>query len=248
MRMIVVDDNDDTGDVLVRRLRLRGHEADHKRRGADLLMTHHRYQAVILDLELPDMPGLLVLRKLREVSSVPVIVLTTDSDERSVVRALRSGADDYLVRPPRIAELSARLDAIARRAPVLAEKPTPAMVVVAGDVRVDLRAGTVEAGGRPVPLTRVEFELLRALVEQPGVAVSRQQLLDRIWGDAFVAVSHAMYVHITKLRAKLNRPGLITTIHGYGYRWNPDAGASRPVGAATVPALAASGSRQVPHR
>ncbi|WP_327100799.1 response regulator transcription factor [Nocardia vinacea] len=228
MRVIVVDGNDDTGDALVHKLRVRGHHADRKRRGADLLVAHHRYHAVILDLELPDMSGLTALRKLREVSSVPVVMLTADTDERSVVRALRSGADDYLVKPPRVAELAARLYAITRRLPVPAV-PEPTTTVVAGDVRVDLEAETVEVAGRQVQLTRVEFAVLRALLEQPGAAVSRQQLLDRIWGDAFVAVSHSLYVHVNALRTKLNRPGLITTIHSYGYRWNPVAMAMKPV-------------------
>ncbi|WP_063813494.1 response regulator transcription factor [Nocardia anaemiae] len=222
MRVIVVDNNDDTGDALVRKLRLRGHHVDRKRRGSDLLVTHHRYHAVILDLDLPDMSGLAALRKLREVSSVPVVVLTSDTDERSVVRALRSGADDYLVKPPRVAELTARLHAITRRLPAAANL-TPTTMVVAGDVQVDLEAETVEVAGRQVQLTRVEFAVLRALLEQPGAAVSRQQLLDRIWGDAFVAVSHSLYVHVNALRSKLSRPGLITTIHSYGYRWNPGA-------------------------
>ncbi|WP_433733197.1 response regulator transcription factor [Nocardia sp. CA-129566] len=243
MRVIVVDDNSDEADALVHRLRRRGHQADHKRRGADLLVVHHRYQAAILDLELPDMPGLEALRKLREVSSMSVLVLAADSDERSVVRALRSGADDYLVKPARVGELTARLDAIARRAPAVRGNLAPTTTIVAGDVRVDLLAGMVEVAGRPVQLTPVEFELLRELVERPGAAVSRQQLLDRIWGDAFVGVSHALYVHITRLRTKLNRPGLITTIHSYGYRWNPEAAAPGAVIPTVLPALAASGSR-----
>lgn len=230
MRVIVVDGNDDAGDALVHKLRLRGHHVDRKRRGADLLVTHHRYHAVILDLDLPDMSGLTALRKLREVSSVPVVVLTADTDERSVVRALRSGADDYLVKPPRVAELAARLYAITRRIPVAAVS-APTTAVVAGDVQVDLETETVEVAGRQVQLTRVEFAVLRALLEQPGAAVSRQQLLDRIWGDAFVAVSHSLYVHVNALRTKLNRPGLITTIHSYGYRWNPAAAAVNSVDA-----------------
>jgi DNA-binding response OmpR family regulator len=151
------------------------------------------------------------------VSSVPVLILTARSDERSIVRGLRGGADDYLVKPPRIAELVARLETVTRRAAAAARQAQS--VVVTGDVRVDLGARVVEVAGAPVPLTQKEFELVEALVERPGAAVSRQQLMDRIWGDAFVAVSRSLDVHMTGLRAKLNRPGLITTIRGYGYRW-----------------------------
>jgi DNA-binding response OmpR family regulator len=158
-----------------------------------------------------------VLRQLREVSSVPVLILTARSDERSIVRGLRGGADDYLVKPPRIAELMARLENVVRRA-AAGSQPERAEVVTR-DVRVDLAARVVEVAGVPISLTQKEFELVEALVERPGAAVSRQQLMDRIWGDAFVAVSRSLDVHMTGLRAKLDRPGLITTIRGYGYRW-----------------------------
>ncbi|MFI2560090.1 response regulator transcription factor [Nocardia farcinica] len=217
MRLAVVEDDDGVGDALVEALTARGFRADRKRRGSELLLDHRGYDAVILDLGLPDGDGLQVLRQLREVSSVPVLILTARSDERSVVRGLRGGADDYLVKPPRIAELMARLETVTRRAAVAAQPPR--REVVTGDVRVDLVARVVEVAGSPVPLTQKEFELVEALVERPGAAVSRQQLMDRIWGDAFVAVSRSLDVHMTGLRAKLNRPGLITTIRGYGYRW-----------------------------
>ncbi|WP_280497832.1 response regulator transcription factor [Nocardia asiatica] len=217
MRLAVVEDDDGVGDALVEALNARGYRAERKCRGADLLIAHRDYDAVILDLGLPDGDGLQVLRRLREVSSVPVLILTARSDERSIVRGLRGGADDYLVKPPRIAELVARLETVARRAAAAARQAES--VIVTGDVRVDLGARVVEVAGEPVSLTQKEFELVEALVERPGAAVSRQQLMDRIWGDAFVAVSRSLDVHMTGLRAKLNRPGLITTIRGYGYRW-----------------------------
>lgn len=214
----MVEDDDGVADALVEALHARGYQADRKRWGMDLLVSHRDYDAVILDLGLPDVDGLHVLRQLREVSAVPVVILTANSDERSVVRGLRIGADDYVVKPPRIGELTARLEAVRRRS-----IPTPDVaepnVVVSGDVRVDLRARRVELAGEVVALTQKEFELLRMLVENPGAAVSRQELMDRIWGDAFVAVSRTLDVHMTALRAKLKRPGLITTIRGYGYRW-----------------------------
>jgi DNA-binding response OmpR family regulator len=217
VRLAVVEDDDGVGDALVEALSARGHDAHRMRRGADLLTGHRGCDAVILDLGLPDADGLQVLRQLREVSAVPVVILTARSDERSIVRGLRGGADDYLVKPPRIAELLARLDNVTRRAAAAAEPPP--RVITTGDVRVDLAAHRVEVGGRPISLTAKEFELVQALLERPGAAVSRQQLMDRIWGDAFVAVSRSLDVHMTGLRQKLGRPGLITTIRGYGYRW-----------------------------
>ncbi|MCX4092873.1 response regulator transcription factor [Nocardia sp. alder85J] len=217
MRLAVVEDDDGVGDALVEALSVRGHHADRMRRGADLLTSHRGYDAVILDLGLPDADGQQVLRRLREVSDIPVIVLTARSDERSIVRGLRGGADDYLIKPPRIAELLARLDTVTRRAAAAADPPP--QLVCTGDVRVDLAARRVEVAGTAIALTAKEFDIVAALVERPGAAVSRQQLMDRIWGDAFVAVSRSLDVHMTGLRHKLDRPGLITTIRGYGYRW-----------------------------
>jgi DNA-binding response OmpR family regulator len=217
VRLAVVEDDDGVAGALVEALRARGFDCDRMRRGADILIRHRGYDAVLLDLGLPDLDGLQVLRQLRAVSAVPVVILTARTDERSIVRGLRGGADDYLVKPPRIAELMARIETVTRRAAVAAAGSNP--VVTTGDVRVDLAARTVEVGGEPVALTQKEFELVEALVERPGSAVSRQQLMDRIWGDAFVAVSRTLDVHMTGLRAKLNRPGLISTIRGYGYRW-----------------------------
>lgn len=217
MRLAVVEDDDGVGEALVEALTVRGHRAQRMRRGADLLTAHRGYDAVILDLGLPDADGLQVLRSLREVSTVPVLILTARSDERSIVRGLRGGADDYVIKPPRIAELVARLETVTRRATTAAGSSP--RVVVTGDVRVDLEARRVQVGGAPIAVTAKEFELVAALVERPGAAVSRQQLMDRIWGDAFVAVSRSLDVHMTGLRQKLNRPGLITTIRGFGYRW-----------------------------
>ena len=217
MRLAVVEDDDGVGDALVEALTARGYRAERFRRGADLLIAHRDFDAVLLDLGLPDADGLQILRQLREISTVPVLILTARSDERSIVRGLRGGADDYVVKPPRIAELMARLETVLRRSAAAAEQARTE--VVTGDVRVDLRARSVEVAGSPISLTQKEFELVEVLVERPGAAVSRQQLMDRIWGDAFVAVSRSLDVHMTGLRAKLNRPGLITTIRGYGYRW-----------------------------
>lgn len=217
MQIAVVEDDDGVGDALVEALGTHGHEAVRMRRGSDLLLGHRGMDAVILDLGLPDADGLQVLRQLRAVSDVPVVILTARDDERSVVRGLRGGADDYLVKPARLAELLARLDVVTQRR--RATGPSAGQTVTEGDVVVDLAAREVEVGGAPVALTAKEFELLEVLVTRPGAAVSRQQLMDAVWGDAYVAISRTLDVHMTGLRAKLGRPGLISTIRGYGYRW-----------------------------
>ncbi|UGQ56210.1 response regulator transcription factor [Rhodococcus pyridinivorans] len=216
MQIAVVEDDDGVGDALVEALTSHGHRPIRMRRGADLLLGHRDLDVVILDLGLPDADGLQVLRQLRAVNDVPVVILTACGDERSVVRGLRGGADDYLVKPARLAELLARVDVVTQRRRALSES---SRIVRAGDVVVDLDAREVEVGGEPVTLTPKEFDLLAVLVARPGAAVSRQQLMDAVWGDAYVAISRSLDVHMTGLRAKLARPGLISTIRGYGYRW-----------------------------
>lgn len=218
MRIAVVEDDDGVGDALTDALTLVGHAPVRMRRGADLLLGYHDMDVVLLDLGLPDMDGLEVLRKLRTLSSVPVVVLTARDDERSVVRALRGGADDYVVKPARLGELHARLEVAARRRSASNEPATDGLVI--GDIVVDLVGRSAEVDGHDIALTTKEFELLAHLVTRRGEAVSREQLMDAIWGDAYVAISRTLDVHMTALRSKLGRPGTIVTIRGFGYRWD----------------------------
>jgi DNA-binding response OmpR family regulator len=218
MRIAVVEDDDGLGDALVEALAEVGHAPVRMRRGADLLLGHRDVDIALLDLGLPDIDGLTVLRQLRAVSQIPVVVLTARDDERSVVRALRGGADDYVVKPARLGELRARLEVAGRRHGQTAE---PAIETISmGDIVVDLGAHLVHVDGREVALTPKEYELLAHLVVRRGEAVSRQQLMDAIWGDAYVAISRSLDVHMTSLRAKLGKPDAIATIRGYGYRWS----------------------------
>lgn len=216
MRVLLVEDDDGVADALVEALRANGHRPSRVRRGADALIAHRDADVVLLDLGLPDQDGLEVLRKLRKIDPVPVLVLTARGDERTVVRGLRLGADDYLVKPVRLAELLARIDAVARRSAARSQEPDD--VVRVSDVEIDLQSRQVVVGGREISLTTKEFDVLAVLARRPGTAVSRQQLMDEVWGNAFVAVSRTLDVHLTQLRAKLDRPGLLHTIRGFGYR------------------------------
>jgi DNA-binding response OmpR family regulator len=216
VRVLLVEDDDGVGDALAEALALRRHETIRARRGADALTRHHEVDLVLLDLGLPDIDGLEVLRMLRKIADTPVLVLTARGDERSVVRGLRLGADDYVVKPVRLPELLARMDTITRRA---AAKPHAcAREIRVSDVDIDMAARRVLVGGTEITLTTKEFNLLAVLARQPGTAVSRQQLMDEVWGDAYLAVSRSLDVHMTQLRGKLNRPGLLATIRGFGYR------------------------------
>lgn len=217
MRIAVVEDDNGVGDALVHALSAQRLDAVRMRRGSDILTRHDDVNVVLLDLGLPDADGVDVLRKLRTVSSVPVIVLTARGDERSIVSGLRAGADDYLVKPARLKELLARIDAVFRRASAAAGTAEVDTVEV-GDVVIDLKKHEVAVAGSPVLLTQKEFDILSVLARSIGVAISREQLLDEVWGDAFVVVSRSLDVHMTSLRSKLDRPGLISTIRGFGYR------------------------------
>jgi DNA-binding response OmpR family regulator len=216
VHVLLVEDDKGVAEALVESLAARGHTVTSVSRGSDALIKHREADMMLLDLGLPDMDGHEVLRKVRQVSELPVVILTARDDERSIVRGLRLGADDYLPKPVRLAELLARMDAVIRRAGTRGG-PAPE-VVHFGDVEVDLGARRVVVGGKDITLTKKEFEVLAALATRPGTAVSRQQLMDEVWGDAYLAVSRSLDVHLTQLRAKLDRPGLLATIRGFGYR------------------------------
>ncbi|TCO53471.1 response regulator transcription factor [Actinocrispum wychmicini] len=217
MRVLLVEDDDGVGDALTEALAARGHVPTRVTRGADALTRHQGVDVVLLDLGLPDHDGMDVLRMLKAIADVPILVLTARGDERSVVRGLKIGADDYMVKPVRLAELLARMDTITRRA-AQAQEEHHTRVVRVSDVEIDLGARRVTAGDRVVPLTTMEFNLLAVLAGQAGTAVSRQTLMFEVWGNVGVGLSRALDVHVASLRGKLDRPGLLTTIRGFGYR------------------------------
>jgi two-component system KDP operon response regulator KdpE len=173
---------------------------------------------VILDMGLPDVPGLEVLQRVREWSRVPVLVLTVLAAEADKIAALDAGADDYLTKPFGGGELLARLRAILRRAPAGDELSA----VTFGDITVDLAARIVRRKGVDAKLTPREYALLRILVLHRGRVVTHQQILREVWGPKSEEQTHYLRVHMTHLRQKLepdpHRPRHLKTESGIGYR------------------------------
>ena len=166
------------------------------------------------------MDGLDVIRRLRERSRVPVVILTARGEESDRLVGLELGADDYVVKPFSPKEVVARVRAVLRRTEQAAE---PGRVIRAGDLTVDLDRMSVTAGGRPVEITRTEIQLLATLARQPGRVFTRAQLLDAVHGDEVDSYERAIDAHIKNIRRKLEpdprRPRYILTVHAVGYRF-----------------------------
>ena len=170
---------------------------------------------VVLDVRLPGIDGFEVLRRLRAAGSkAPVLMLTARDDEVDKVIGLELGADDYVTKPFSPRELVARVRAVLRRT----EPETDDDRLDAGDVVLDRRSRTAFVDGREVELTSREFDLVWHLAEHPGVVVSRERILDRVWGLAFPGGTRTVDVHVGQLRRKLGRPELIRTVRGSGYK------------------------------
>jgi two-component system response regulator RegX3 len=180
---------------------------------------------VLLDIMLPDGDGRDVLRRIRETSRTPVVMLTARGEETDRVLGLELGADDYVTKPFSAAELAARLRAVLRRTGG-APAPSAGAVLEAGDVRMNLETHTAERAGEALELTVKEFELLRVLLESAGKLVRREQLVHEVWDPAWFGSTKTLDVHVSALRKKLGddpaAPRYIHTVRGVGFRF--DAG------------------------
>ena len=215
MRILLAEDDPMIGESLRKGLRGEGFTVDWVQdgRSAEQALETTDYALVLLDLGLPRKEGLAVLNGWRQRGlTVPVLILTARDAVSDRVKGLDSGADDYLVKPFDLAELLARMRALLRRQAGRARD-----LIEAGALRLDPAARTVEYQGQPVALSAREFALLRALMERPGAALSREQLEDRLYGWGEEVESNAVEVHVHNLRRKLN-PSVIRTVRGVGYR------------------------------
>lgn len=216
-RVLVVEDDDAIAQVLQRSLRMEGYDVKIAGDGISALDLSHAFlpDLVILDLGLPGMDGIEVAKTLRKSDDVPILVLTARDAVESRVEGLDSGADDYLVKPFERQELLARLRALLRRRP-----PRGQATLMVGDLTLNPDTHEVLRGERPVDLTQREFELLEYLMRNERIVVSRQRLLDEVWGYDPFSMTNTIEVFVSNLRRKLEaggEPRLLHTIRGAGY-------------------------------
>ena len=220
--ILVVEDEQAIADLVRAYLRRDGFGVVWARSGEQALeeLSRHSVRLVILDIGLPGIDGFEVCRRLRARTSVPILMLSAREDEVDRVSGLEAGADDYVTKPFSPRELVARVKAILRRAGD-AGSPVDDGVLSATDVELNRASRTVTVGGEPVELTAREFDLLAALLAHPGVVLSRDRLLELVWGGEFAGGTRTVDVHVGQLRAKLARPALIQTVRGAGYKAVP---------------------------
>ncbi|WP_418779930.1 response regulator transcription factor [Intestinimonas sp.] len=218
-KILLIEDEEKLARMVELELRYEGYEVEKAfdgRTGLDRALSGE-HELILLDIMLPALSGMEVLRRLRRESQVPVIMLTARDTVVDKVSGLDSGADDYITKPFAIEELLARIRAALRKRPA-AQADAP--LLTCGSLVMDVERHTVEVDGRGVELTRREFDLLHYLLENKGKVISRESLLDNVWGFDFVGETNAVDVYIRFLRSKIDEQfgvKLIHTVRGVGY-------------------------------
>jgi DNA-binding response OmpR family regulator len=214
--ILLVEDEEDIATLVRTYLENDGFRVIWAPRGADgaLALQQHDIRLAILDLQLPDADGLDLCRLIRQSSRLPIVIVTARDEEVDRITGLELGADDYVTKPFSPRELVARVRAVLRRS----EPDGAAEQVAMGDVVLSPSSRTVSVAGEPVELTGMEFDLLAFLLAHPGIVMSRERLLERVWGLAFPGGTRTVDVHVAQLRKKLDRPTLIRTVRGSGYK------------------------------
>lgn len=226
--ILIIEDDVDIVELIGLHLEDLGHPFEHAADGAAGLRRAQEtaFDLVILDLMLPEIDGLEVCRRLRaEKPNIPIMMLTSKTEEFDKVLGLELGADDYVTKPFSIRELIARIKALLRRAPLQADGgDTGASVLAFGALVVDVPKRKVTMGEDRLYLTAKEFDLLALFARNPGTAFSREKLLNDVWGYQFKGYEHTVNSHINRLRSKIeedpSRPRFIRTVWGVGYRFS----------------------------
>jgi DNA-binding response OmpR family regulator len=214
--VLLVEDEESIAGLLRSYLSAQGFRIVWVRSGEEALaeLERHPIRVVLLDLGLPGMDGFDVCRQIRYRSKVPLVMVTARDEEIDRVAGLEIGADDYVSKPFSPRELAARLKAVLRRSEDRVERA----VLSLEDVVLNRERREVTVAGRPVALTAKEFDLLAFLLEQPGIVLSRELLLERVWGFDYPTSTRTVDMHVASLRRKLDRPELVQTVRGVGYK------------------------------
>jgi two-component system response regulator MtrA len=218
--VMVVDDDQDLAEMLSIVLNGAGMEVDLVGRGDEVIevFTANPPDLVLLDVMLPGLDGIEVCKLIREISMVPIVMLTAKGDTYDVVLGLEAGADDYMVKPYKNQELIARIKTRLRRTSKVG-------TLKIGDIVIDQMEHTISRNEKQIPLTRLEFDLLVALAKEPGRVFTREALLSEVWGYQHAADTRLVNVHVQRLRSKIEadaeNPELVQTVRGVGYKAGP---------------------------
>jgi DNA-binding response OmpR family regulator len=225
---LLVDDEQSVQTLLAYPLRKEGYDVVSAEDGREALdrFAEQQFDLVVLDVMMPRLDGIEVCRRLRARSQVPIIMLTARDDEVDKVIGLEMGADDYITKPFSVREFRSRVRAALRRSEMLGTNAGEEEPIASGELRIDFDRRTVTVRDEPVQLTYVEFEILAALARAPGKVMSRETLLEQVWGDSAYRDPRTIDVHIRHLREKLEndarQPEYLFTVRGVGYRFRDD--------------------------
>lgn len=220
-KILVIDDEPSIVNLVTAYLKPEGYEVFTAMDGPSGLKAAHAFKPdlIILDIMLPGMDGIEVLSRLRRESEVYVILLTAKTEETDKIVGLSIGADDYVTKPFSPRELTARVKAALRRIQARSGTGSEKSVLSFRHLQMDVGARTVTVDENPIELTAIEFDLLKALAENRGRVISREQLLEKVWGGEYFGEMRVVDVHLGHVRQKLGRENLIATVRGVGYRF-----------------------------
>jgi len=223
-KILVIDDEPSIVNLITAYLKPEGYEVHTAMDGPSGLKAARAFKPdlVVLDIMLPGMDGIELLARLRRESEVYVILLTAKTEETDKVIGLSVGADDYVTKPFSPRELTARVKAALRRIQTGAGSGSGTSVYSFRHLRIDAGARTASVDEHPIELTAIEFDLLKALVENRGRVLSREQLLEKVWGGEYFGEMRVVDVHLGHIRQKLGREDLIVTVRGVGYRFEDE--------------------------